>query len=131
MVDAPPKAALGPLDVSKRAAKATTQGDHVVRAAVGETSFGIGPYGFVGIELWGVWRKKFEMQSRVPATDFPNPFSFVNARVVPDDEDVAAKVAQQVPEKFAHLVVADVFRMAPEVQADAPTPGSDGDAGNH
>jgi hypothetical protein len=63
--------------------------------------------------------------------DFSNPFSFVNARVVPDDEDVPAKVAQQVPEKFADLVVSDVFRVAPEVQADAPTPGSDGDARNH
>ena len=71
------------------------------------------------------------MQSREVTADLSNSFSFVNARVVPDDEDVPAKVAQQVPEEFADLVVSDVLRMAPEVQADTPTPGSNGDARNH
>jgi len=65
------------------------------------------------------------------AADFPNPFSFVNACVVPDDEDVPAKGAQQVPEEFADLIVSDVLRVTPEGQADAPTPGSNGDARNH
>jgi hypothetical protein len=60
--------------------------------------------------------------------DLSNSFSFVNARVVPDDEDVPAKVTQQVPEEFADLVVSDVVRVTPEVQPDAPTPGSHGDA---
>jgi hypothetical protein len=130
-MDASSKAAGASLDVSKRAAKATAQRDDVVRATVGETPFGVGPDGFVGVELWGIGRKVFEMQSGELMADFSNPFSFVNARVVPDDEDVPAKVAQQVPEEFADLVVSDVFRVAPEVQADAPSPGSDGDARNH
>ena len=131
MVDASPKAARGSLDVSKRASKATTQRGEVVGATVGELSFGVRPDRFVGIELRGIGRQIFEMQPGVVTTDFSNSISFVNARVVPDDEDVPAKVTQQVPEKFAHLIVADVVRMAPEVQADAPTPGSDGDARYH
>jgi hypothetical protein len=93
LVDAPPKAALGPLDVSKRAAKVTTHRGDVVGATVGETPFGVGPDGFVGIELRGVGRQEFEMQSREPAADFPNPFSFVDAGVVPDHGDVPAEVA--------------------------------------
>jgi len=44
------------------------------------------------------------MQPRKSATDFPNPFSFVNAGVVPDHDDVSAEVAQQVPEELADLV---------------------------
>ncbi len=131
MVDASPKASLGSLDVAKRAAKLTTHRGEVVGATVGETPFGVGPDGFVGVELRGVGRKAFEMQPRKPATDFPNPFSFVNARVVPDHDDVPAEVAQQVPEEFADLVVSDVLRVALEVQADAPTPGSQGDARDH
>jgi len=130
-VDAPSKAAGGSLDVSKRAAKATTQCGDVVGATVGETPFGVGPDRFVRVELRGIGRKVFEMQPGEPMADFSNPFSFVNARVVPDDEDVAAKVVQQVPEEFADLVVSDVFRVASEVQADAPPPGSNGDARNH
>ena len=131
LVDASSEAALGPLDVLKRAAKMTTHHGEIVGPTVGQTPFGVSPDSFVGVELWGVGRKKFEMQSRVPAADFPNPFSFVNARVVPDDEDVPTKVAQQVPEEFADLVVSDVLRVTPEVQADAPTPGSNGEARNH
>lgn len=61
MVDASPEAALGPLDGSKCAAKVTMHRGDVVRTTVGETSFGIGPHSFVGVELWGVGRKEFEM----------------------------------------------------------------------
>ncbi len=128
MVDAPPKASLRPLDVSKRAAKVTTHHGDVVGATVGEAPFGVGPDGFVGVELRGVGRKAFEMQPREPTADFPNRFSFVNAGVVPDHDDVPAEVTQQVPEESADLVVPDVPRVALEVQADAPTPGSNGDA---
>jgi len=131
LVDAPPKASLRPLDVSKRAAKVTTHRGDVVGATVRETPFGVGPDGFVRVELRGVRRKKLEMQPREPAAEFSNPFSFVNAGVVPDHEDVAAEVAQQVPEESADLVVPDVPRVALEVQADAPTPGSKGDARDH
>ena len=131
MVDASSKAARGSLDVSKRAPKTTVQRGDVVGATVGELSFGVRPDRFVGIELRGIGRQIFEMKAGVVTTDFSNPISFVNARVVPDDEDVPAKVAQQVPEEFADLVVSDVLRVAPEVQADAPAPGSNGDARNH
>ncbi len=130
-MDASSKAALGPLDVSKRAAKMTTHHGEVVGPTVGQTPFSVGPDGFVGVELWGVRRKEFEMQSRKSATDFPNRFSFVNAGVVPDDEDVTPKVAQQVPEEFADLVVSDVLRVAKEIQADALTPGSNREARDH
>ena len=131
MVEALPKAALGPLDVSKRAAKVTTHRGDVVGATVGETPFGIGPDGFVGVELRGVGRKAFQMQPREPAADFPDRFSLVNAGVVPDHEDVPAEVAQQVPKEFADLAVSDVRGVALEVQADAPTPGCQGDARDH
>lgn len=130
-MDAPPKAALRPLDVSKRAAKVTTHHGDVVGATVGETPLGVGPDGFVGVELRGVGRKEFEMQPREPAADFPNPFSFVDAGVVPDHDYVPAEVAQQVPEEFADLAVPDVRDVALEVQADAPTPGCKGDARDH
>ncbi len=92
-MDASPKAPLGRFDVSKRAAKVTTRRGNVIGATVGETPFGVGPDGFVRVELRGVGRKEFEMQPRELAADFPNPFSFVDAGVVPDHEDVSAEVA--------------------------------------
>ena len=130
-MDAPPKASLRSFEVAKRAVKVTTHRGDVVRATVGETPFGVGPDGFVGIELRGVGRKTFEMQPRKLAADFSNPFSFVNAGVVPDHDDMPPEVAQQVPEELADLIVPDVLGVALEVQANAPTPGSQGDARDH
>ncbi len=60
-MDASSKAAGGFLDVSKRAAKATTQRGDVVWATIGETPFRVGPDRFVGVELRGIGRKVFEM----------------------------------------------------------------------
>ncbi len=94
MVDASSEAAGGSLDVSKRAAKATTQCCDVVWATVGETPFGVGPDRFVRIELRGIGRKIFEMEPGELMADFSNPVSFVDAGVVPDDKDVPAKVVQ-------------------------------------
>ena len=130
-MDASPKAALGPLDVSKCAEKVATHRGDVVGATIGETPFGVGPDGFVGVELRGVGRKEFEMQPWETAADLPNPFSFVNAGVVPDHDDVPAEVAQQVPEELADLVVPDVVCVALEVQADASAAGGKGDARDH
>ncbi len=126
MVDASAKAALAPLDVSKRPAKMTIHHGEVVGATVGETAFGVGPDSFVWIQLRGVGRKEFEMQPREPAADLPNPLTLVNAGVVPDHDDVSAELAQQVPEEFADLVVPNVVRVALEVQADAPAAGHPG-----
>ncbi len=131
MVDAPPKAALVSFDVSKCAAKVATHCGDVVGATVGKSAFGVGPDGFVGVELRGVGREAFEMQPRKPATDFPDPVPFVNAGVVPDHDDVPAEVAQQVPEELADLIVPDVLGVALKVQTDAPTLGGEGDARDH
>jgi hypothetical protein len=60
-MDASSKAAGRPLEVSKGAAKMTTQRGDVVWATVGETPFGVGPDGFVGVELGGIGGKVFEM----------------------------------------------------------------------
>ena len=131
MVDASPKAALRSLDVSQRATKVAMHHGEVVRATVGEAPFRVGPDGFVGIELRGVGRKQLEMEPRELAADFSDPFSLVDAGVVPDHDDGPAEMAQQVAEKIAHLVVPDILRVALEVQADTPAAGSNGDSRDH
>ncbi len=130
-MDASPEAALGSFDVSQCAAKVAMQHGDVVGATIGEASFRVGPDGFIGIELRSVGRKQFEMEPRIPSADFSDPFSFMNARVVPDYDDVPAEMAQQVAEKIAHLVVPDVLHVALEVQANALAADRDGDSRDH
>ncbi len=109
----------------------TTHHGEVVGATVGETPLGVGPDGFIGVELRGVGRKALEVEPREAAAEFPNGFAFVNAGVIPDHSDVPAELAQQVPEEFADLAVPNVCGVALEVQADVPTPGCKGDARDH
>jgi hypothetical protein len=108
-----------------------TQRGDVVWTTVGKTAFRVGPDGFVGVELGGVGRKVFEMKPGKLMAYLANPISFVNCRIVPNDKDVPAQMAQQVPEEGADLVMLDVLRVALEVQTDAPTPGSNGDSRDH
>ena len=131
MVDASPEAALRSLDVSQRAAKVAMHDGEVIGATVGEAPFGVGPDRFIGIELRGVGRKQLQMEPRKPAADFSDPFSSMDAGVVPDHDDPPAEMAQEVAEKIAHLVVPDVLRVTLEVQADALATGSDGDSRDH
>jgi len=131
LVDASPKAALGSLDVSQRAAEVATHDGEVVRATVCETPFGVGPDGLVGVELRSVGRKQLEMEPREPVADLADPFALVDAGVVPDHDDRPAEMAQQVAKKAADLVVPDVLRVAPEVQADPPAAGRNGDSRDH
>ena len=49
----------------------------------------------------------------LPTADRSDPFSSVNAGVIPDHDDVSAEMAQQVTEEDAHLIVLDVQKIRP------------------
>ena len=130
-MDASPETPLRAFERAERTAELPEQLTQVVRAPIRELALQARPDLFVGIQLRGVGGEELQMETGEAATDLSNTVSFVNAGVVPDHDDVPAEVAQQVPEKFTDLAVLDVLRVALEVQADAPMPGSNGDARDH
>ena len=81
----------------------------IVRTPVREATFGQAPHRFVRIELGGIGRKVLEVQAREPAADVTDRVALVNPALVPEDDDRAAQVAQEVAEELAHVRVFEVL----------------------
>lgn len=105
------------LEGAKRRVESLVQDVEIVRAAIGQPSFGIGPHAFVGVELGRVGWKELEMEARIAAAQIANRLSFVDRGIVEDGDHVASEVTQHVTEERAHLGLADVVAMATEVEA--------------
>lgn len=65
------------------------------------------------------------METSIPTTEISNRLAPVNAGVVPDDDDVAAQMAQHLAEEVGDVVAAYVVLGKSEVHAEAPSLGAD------
>jgi hypothetical protein len=115
-----------PKGIGERAAQVLD----IVGSAVREPRFGEVPHAFVGVELRGVRRKVLEAETGHPTAEGADGITAVNLAVVPDDDHGPAQVAQQVPKKVTHLCVLDVLGMEAPIEAHAPAPRADRDAGD-
>lgn len=77
------------------------------------------PRGFDWIEFRRVGGQLLQMQARVLVTKLMQALAVVDRGTVPYDDDMAAKMFEQVPEEVVDLVARDVLRVKPEV---APKP---------
>jgi len=55
----------------------------------------LGPNAFIGIEFRGVSRKEFEAQPFEAAAEVADRLAFVDAGVVPDDQDRSAQMSEE------------------------------------
>ncbi|MEX1257178.1 MAG: hypothetical protein WEG36_06135 [Gemmatimonadota bacterium] len=88
-----------------------------VGPAVGEGRLGKAPDAFVGIELGGVGRQRDQVQATVASAQLSHGGSSMDGGVVPDDDDVAAQVTEQVTQEIAHAVAVDVVAMEAVVES--------------
>lgn len=94
---------------------------NAIGAAVGERSLREDPHPFVRVELGSIGGELLRVKARVSAAEVAEGIPLVDPAVVPQDDDVAAQVAQKMPEELAGLSVGDVLlRVQPVVQAEAP-----------
>jgi hypothetical protein len=100
----------------------------VVRGSVRKPLFGELPDAFVGVELRGVGGQSDEVEPLGSAAELPNEESAVRSATVPEDEDVAAEMPEQVAQEVTGLQLADVVVVKLEEKIQAPAPGGDGDA---
>ena len=91
----------------------------VIGATVRELRFGVGPNLFVRVELGCVGRKCFQMKTTEASAHLSDAIAFVDAGVVPEHDHVPGKMAEEMFEERAHLVMSDVVRMALEVETDS------------
>lgn len=81
----------------------------IVRAEVRDlVLFEMSPDVFGWIEFWGIGRKEMKLESAVLFVDeIANRVAAVNAQAVPNNQQIAGDVAQQVPQKLNRLGGAD------------------------
>ena len=109
------------LETRERASHLPDEFVQIVGAAVGKGALRLSPDLFIRVELRSIRWKSLEVQARKPIRHLSHAIPLVDAGVVPEYDDFATKVTQEMTEEQAHLVVPDVLAVALEVQTDAST----------
>lgn len=81
----------------------------IIRSPVREAAFGQAPHRFVRTELGRIGRKVLEVQARELAAELAGGIAPMNSAPVPEHDDMAAQLAQQVAEELEHLRVLKFF----------------------
>ena len=100
----------------------------VVGASVGKLLLCEPPDAFVGVELRGVGGQSDEVELLGSAAELPDEASAVRGATIPEDDDVAAEMPEQVAQEITGLQLADVVVVKLEEKVQAPAPGGDRDA---
>jgi len=122
--------ALGGASLSQAGQQSATQLGNVVGLAVGERVLDGVPRGFDGVEFRCVRRQLLQMQARVLVTKLLQALAVMDRSTVPDDDDMATQVLEQVPKEIVHLVARYILRVQPEVEPEPPSLWADRQAAN-
>lgn len=120
MRDATAQYTLGGTSFSQAAKQSATELRNIVWLTVRQGMFRGMPRGFDRIEFRCVGGQFLQMQARVLVAELMQALPVVDRRTVPDDDDMAAKMFEQVPEKVLNLIARDVLRVKPEVEPKPP-----------
>lgn len=123
--DAGAQVSRGSLEAGQRRDQRAQEREHVVGPTIRQLRFRPGPHPFVGVELGRVRWEVRDAQAGIPGKRRANHRPAVDVAVVPEDQDVAAQMAEQVPEKGAGVGRANVVAMQLEIQPTAPTRGTE------
>ncbi len=103
------------------------EGGRRIGPAVGQVGLEVIPHAFVGIQLRGVRREGFQMESRCAAEQVLHGFPAMNATIVQQHDEGAGDLAQQGAEEGRDLLALDIVLIQLAVQRTPEAPGTDGD----
>ena len=123
MCDAGPQSQWRAAQPAEDVGEVSLQFGDAIRAGVGERPLRQVPHAFVGVEFGSIGREPLQAKPWEPAAEVSKGVPFVDPAVVPQDDDVASQVAQEVPEELARLSMPNVLlRVELEVQPEAAPP---------
>ena len=96
-----------------------------IRTPVGEGLLRQLPDAFVGVQLGCVAREVVQLKPRKTTAESPDHLPLVDRSAVPDQEDRASQMAEEVTQELAHLGMLDVLRMETEVEPKVTTAWTD------
>ena len=117
-VDAIAQGGLGCVQCVQPIDEVFNQVGEVVRAPVGQGVLEMIPHALIRIEFRRIGGKAFQVQAREKTTQISDWLSPVCVEVVPDHDDVAPKVTQEVTQKLTDLALLDVLDMQAPVEAN-------------
>lgn len=104
----------------------------IIGPPVREAAFGQAPHRFVRIEFGRISREVLEVQARERAAEVADRIARVNPALVPEHDDVAAQVMQEVAEELEHVRVFEVLvEEETPVEAEPPPPRTHRQAGDY
>ena len=96
--------------------------------AVGQVGFEVMPHAFVGIQLRGVRRERFQVEAGRAAEQLLYGLAAVNPAIVQQHDEMAGDLAQQGAKEGRDLLALDIVLVQLAVQRTSEAPGADGDA---
>ncbi len=130
LMDAPPEFGLGGAQASTSLAQGGLQFIQIVGASIGQVVVHLVPHAFIGVEFGRIGGEAFEVEPREPTAEHADRLALVGLAVVPDHDDVATQVTEQMAQEPADLGLLNVLAVKPAVQPQPTTRGADGHRGN-
>lgn len=104
----------------------------IIRPSVGEAGLGQTPHAFVRVELGRIGRKVFEVQAGELAAEGADRLAFVNAALVPEHDDVAPEMAEEIAKELERVRTREVLlHEKTPVEAEPAALRTHRDAGDH
>lgn len=130
MCDAAAEVARIALDGLEAADEGQEQIVVIAGAGVGEGLLGEFPDALIRVELRGVGGETFQMQALGAATQVAHELAAMGPSSVPENDDVAGHLFEQLPQEIARLQLPDVLLIELEVEVEALANRGNRDAGD-
>lgn len=121
---------LGVANIIKNVDQMAGQDGLFLRPTIRQCPICVSPDSLIRVDFRRIGRKTIKMQSGMAGEKFPNRFSAMGPTVVPNNDDVAMKMAQKVAKKFAGLGLLNIFGMPMVVESQMVALGTDGQSRN-
>jgi hypothetical protein len=102
----------------------------MIRAAVGEFSFGERPNSFVGIEVRGIGGEMLDAQAAMSLEEALERLALVRGGIVEQHNDRSPEMPQQLAQEPADLLLPDVVKKEEIVEAQVMPPRAHRNSGN-
>ena len=129
--DAAAQYALGGAGVAQAAQQGLGELVNIIGATIGERVLYGMPCGLDWVELRSISGEPLEVQPRILAAEVSQTLRVMDRGAVPNDDDVSAQVAQQVPEEILNLRLRDVLRVQAEIQSEPASLRADRQSADH
>jgi len=124
-IDARPEQVLGAARVLEGGAQLAVELRNILRGAVGQAAIALAPDVLSRIEFRGVRREVLRLNPGVPAEERLHGLTPVNRALIPEQDQRAAEVSQELPEEPANIQPIEAAGLEPDVQRQAAPAGRD------